>query len=90
MVDIGDDPLADFADDRGDHRHAAGRHVNDLARIFLPVGQHVAAQQVDAHALMAAAFLGVLDGVSLWVAAAPCGGGLGIESEFAMRLFIDR
>jgi hypothetical protein len=42
MVDIGDDALARLADDGRDH--AAGRHVDDLARIFAAVGQHVAAE----------------------------------------------
>ena len=57
MVDIGDDAFADVAAHRRDQRHAAGRHVDDLAGIFAAVRQHVAAEQVDAHALVAPAFL---------------------------------
>ena len=36
-------------------RHAAGRHVNDLARKFPAVDQHIAAEQIDLHALKAPA-----------------------------------
>ena len=57
MVDIGDDAFARLADDRRDQRHAAGRHVHDLAGKLAAVGQHIAAEQVDAHALKAAALL---------------------------------
>ena len=74
MVDIGDDALADLPADRRDQRHAAGRHVDDLAREFAPVGQHVAAEQVDAHALVPPALLGVRQDAAVWLAAAPCGG----------------
>ena len=57
MIDIGDDAFAWCAADRRDQRHAAGRHVDDLTGKFAPVRQHVAAEQIDLHALMAAAVL---------------------------------
>jgi len=57
MVDIGDDPLTLPAGHGRDQRHAARRHVQDLTRIFLAVGQHVATEQMHLHALKAAAFL---------------------------------
>ena len=59
MIDIGDDAFADVAADRRDQRHAAGRHIDDLAGKFAAVGQHVAAEQIDADALMAPALLGM-------------------------------
>jgi len=58
MVDIGDDALARRAQDRRGEGHAAGRHVDDLTGKFAPVGQHIAAEQVDLDALMPAAFFG--------------------------------
>ena len=58
MIDIGDDALARLAGDRRDQRHAARRHVDDLAGKLAPVRQHVAAEQVDLDALVAAAILG--------------------------------
>src|SRR5262249_2552561 len=58
MIDVGDHPLTRLPRDRRDQGHAAGRHVNDLARKLAPVGQHVAAQEVYLDALMAPAFLG--------------------------------
>jgi hypothetical protein len=51
MVHIGDDALAGLASHGRNQRHAAWRHVDDLARKFAPVGQHVAAKQIDPHAL---------------------------------------
>ena len=49
--------LALYASDRRDQRHAARRHIDDLAGEFAAVGQHIAAKEVDAHALEAAALL---------------------------------
>ena len=46
------------AADRRNQRHAARRHVDDLAGKLAAVGQHVAAEQVDLDALVAAAVLG--------------------------------
>ena len=43
--------------DRRDQRHAARRHVDDLAGKLAAVRQHVAAEQVDLDALVAAAIL---------------------------------
>ena len=56
MIDIGDHAFARLAAHRADDRHAAGRHVEHLTGKFAPVGQHVAAKQIDAHALKAALF----------------------------------
>src|SRR6266850_5501332 len=57
VIHIGDDALVELADDRGDERHAALRHVGDLAWIFVPVSQHVAPEQIDAHARIAPTLL---------------------------------
>jgi len=57
MIDIGDDALARLTCDRSDQRHAARRHVGDLAGKLAPVGQHVTAEQIDAHALEPPALL---------------------------------
>jgi hypothetical protein len=46
-----------LAGDRRNQRDAARRHVDDLTGEFAPVGEHVAACDVHAHALKAAAFL---------------------------------
>ena len=51
MIDIGDDAFAGLAAHRRDQGHAAGRHIHDLAGEFPPVGQHVAAEEVDADPL---------------------------------------
>ena len=58
MVHVGDDAFAGVADDRRDNGDAAGRHVDDLARKFAPVGQHVAPEQINLDALVASALLG--------------------------------
>src|SRR5581483_2752252 len=57
MIDVGDNTLADLAGCRGQYRHTTGRHVDDAARIFLPVLQHQPSQKVYFDALMAAALL---------------------------------
>ena len=57
MIDVGDDALAGLAGDRRDQCHAAGRHVHHLTGEFAPIRQHIAAEQIDAHALKAAALL---------------------------------
>jgi hypothetical protein len=59
MVDVCDQPLAHVAALGCDQCHAAGRHVDDLAREFPTIGQHIAAKEADRDALVAAAFLGV-------------------------------
>ena len=58
MVHIGDNALAGLTGHGSLKRHAARRHVDNLTREFTPVRQHVAAEQVNLHALMAPAFLG--------------------------------
>ena len=88
MVDIGDDAVADIAGNRRDQGDAAGRHVDDLAGEFAAIRQHVAAQQVDADALMAPAFLGVRQRVRFGLRQAPCGGDPG--DQFRSRLFTHR
>ena len=57
MVHVGDDALARLAGNGRDQRHAAGRHVGDLTGELTPVRQHVAAQEIDGHALETAPFL---------------------------------
>src|SRR6185369_8421901 len=57
MVHIGDNPLIELADDRGHQRHAALGHVGDLTGILVPVGQHIAPEQIDPHARIAATLL---------------------------------
>ncbi len=57
MIDIGDDALARLAGDRRNQCHAAGRHVDDLTGKFTAVRKHVAAEEIDADALKAAALL---------------------------------
>ena len=47
MIDIGNDAFRNLATDRCDQGHSAGRHVDNLARIFAPVRKHVAAEQID-------------------------------------------
>ena len=48
MVNVGDNPVPDVAAHRRNHGHAARGHVEDLAAIFLAVGQYIAAQEIDA------------------------------------------
>src|SRR5262249_9206824 len=57
MIHIGDNALARRAPDRRDERHAARRHVDDLAGKLAPVRQHIAAHQVDFYTLETAAVL---------------------------------
>jgi hypothetical protein len=57
MIHIGDDALALRGGHGRDQRHAARRHVDDLAGKLAAVRQHVAAGQVDFDALVAAAVL---------------------------------
>ena len=57
MIDIGNDAFADIAADRRNQGHAAGGHVNNLTGKFAAIGQHVAAEQIDAHTLEAALLL---------------------------------
>jgi hypothetical protein len=57
MIDVGNDALAGSAGDWCDQRHATRRHIDKLAGEFTPVHQHVAPGEVDAHALLVAAFL---------------------------------
>ena len=59
LVDIGDDALALARQHRRDQGHAARRHVDGLAGIFLLVLQHETAQQRDLHALVASSFADV-------------------------------
>jgi hypothetical protein len=58
VIHIGNHPFTRLACDRRDQSHAAGRHIDDLARKFAPVSQHVATEKIYLHALMAPAFLG--------------------------------
>src|SRR6516225_6728911 len=56
VVDIGDNPFTRLAGNRCNQGHSAGRHVGYLARKLTSVGKHIAAKQVDPHALVAATF----------------------------------
>ena len=58
MIDIGDHPVAELRRPQAPSQNAARRHIDDLAGIFAPVGQHVAAEQIDLHPLVFAALLG--------------------------------
>ena len=57
MVDVSDDVLAHMRRHVGLEQHAARRHVDSLAREFLPVLAHEAAGQHHFHALVAAPLL---------------------------------
>jgi hypothetical protein len=58
MVEIGDHAVADIADAGRQQGQAPRRHIDDLAGVFAPVGQHVAAEQVHLHPLEASPLLG--------------------------------
>jgi hypothetical protein len=47
MVEIGDHPVADIADAGREQRQSTRRHIDDLARKFAAIRQHVASQQVN-------------------------------------------
>ena len=47
------------AGNRCDDGDTAGRHIDDLAWEFAAIRQHIAAEQIDANALVAPALLGV-------------------------------
>ena len=83
MIDVGDHPFARLAGDRRNQSHAARRHVDDLARKLAPVGQHIAAEQVDPHALMTAAFLrqGMITGLVRGIAI-----GVGVGKRFSAAI----
>ena len=53
MVEIGDHAVADIADSGRQQRQPTRRHIDDLARKFAPVRQHVAAEQMHLDALKA-------------------------------------
>src|SRR5665811_1414691 len=67
IFEIGDDSFARLAGDRGQESHAAGRHVDDLARVFLLVLSHQAAVQRYRHA---AIFTTVRHDLGNWTVAA--------------------
>ena len=79
MVEIGDHAVADIADAGRQQGQSARRHVNNLARKFTAVRQHIAAEQVDADALMAPAFLGMRQRVRFGLRQRHAGGHLGKE-----------
>ncbi len=64
IVEIDDDLFASAAGDRRDHAGAAGRHLDDLAGELSAVGQHVAAKDRDADALIAAAIYILMHGLT--------------------------
>ena len=55
IVEIGDDALAVLAGHRRQQGHPARRHIDDLARIFLLVLAHEAAEHGHRHAAVSAA-----------------------------------
>jgi hypothetical protein len=57
VIDIGDHALPRLAGHRRLNGDIARRHVDDLAGEFPPVREHVASQQVDAHALKPASLV---------------------------------
>jgi hypothetical protein len=57
VIDVSDHALARLAGDWRNQRDAARRHVDDLTGKLAPVGKHVAAGEVHAYALKAAALL---------------------------------
>ena len=58
MVEIGDHAIADIADSGRQQREAPRRHIDDLARKFAPVRQHIATEQVDFDPLEAPSLFG--------------------------------
>ena len=57
VVDIGNDAIPRRARHGRDQSHATGRHIDDLAGKLAAIRQHIAAEQVDLDALVAAAVL---------------------------------
>jgi mannose-6-phosphate isomerase-like protein (cupin superfamily) len=58
VVEIGDDAVADIADAGRQQRQSTRRHIDDLARKFAAVRQHITPQQMDLHPLEAPSLLG--------------------------------
>ena len=58
MVEIGDHAVADIADPGRQQGQSTRRHINDLARKFAPVRQHIAPKQMDFHPLEAPSLFG--------------------------------
>jgi hypothetical protein len=58
VIDIGDHTLADAAGGGRDQGEPARRHVDDLAREFPAILEHVAAEEIDLYALVPAIFAG--------------------------------
>ena len=61
MIEVGDDAIADRSDARAEQGKAARRHVDDLAREFTAVRQHVSSKQMHFDALKAAPIGGRLN-----------------------------
>jgi hypothetical protein len=57
VIDVSNHTLARLAGDWRHQRDAARRHIDDLTGELAPVGEHVAAGEVYAHPLKAAALL---------------------------------
>ena len=56
MLQVDDDAFPDPALHRSEQKHSSRRNVLALARIFLAIGQHVAAEQRHGDALVSPAF----------------------------------
>ena len=59
VIYLGYVAIADVAAHRREQCHATRRHVDHLAGKLAAIRQHVAAEQIDADALVAPAFLGM-------------------------------
>ncbi len=58
MVEIGDHAVADIADAGRQQGQPAGGHIDDLARKFAAVRQHIAPQQMNPHTLKTPSLFG--------------------------------
>ena len=56
FINVGNDVLSGIPGHGGDEGDAAGRHVPDLAGIFLTIGKHEPAKQIELHTVMATSF----------------------------------
>src|SRR5260370_32884951 len=58
MVEIGEPAVADIADAGRQQGQPAGGHIDDLARKFAAVRQHIAPQQMNLHTLKTPSLFG--------------------------------
>src|SRR5215472_1421131 len=67
VLEVDDDALANLARHWRCQRQTVRRHVHHLAGIFVAVGKHVAAGEIDAHAAETPALLGLRRGSELFL-----------------------